>query len=100
MGLAPSIPELRKSLDPKWRNKLSGAERNNLGVIAGSGKAEYQIFSQIYSNMRQRKEFDTTVDVEEFGRIQEDLPERHRMYVLIAKNAGVPVAGACCLSDR
>ena len=93
VDLAPSIPELRKSLDPKWRNKLSGAERNNLEVIAGNGNAEYQIFSQIYSNMRQRKEFDTTVDVEEFGRIQEDLPERHRMYVLIAQNAGVPVAG-------
>lgn len=93
VDLAPSIPELRKSLDPKWRNKLSGAERNNLEVIAGSGNTEYQIFSQIYSNMRQRKEFDTTVDVKEFGRIQEDLPERHRMYVLIAQNAGVPVSG-------
>jgi lipid II:glycine glycyltransferase (peptidoglycan interpeptide bridge formation enzyme) len=93
VNLSPSIPELRKSLDPKWRNKLSGAERNNLEVIAGSGKAAYQTFSQIYRNMRQRKEFDTTVDVEEFGRIQEDLPERHRMYVLIAEKAGVPVAG-------
>jgi lipid II:glycine glycyltransferase (peptidoglycan interpeptide bridge formation enzyme) len=43
--------------------------------------------------MRNRKTFETTVDVEEFGRIQEDLEERHRMRVLICEAGGVPVAG-------
>ena len=35
--------------------------------------------------MRKRKTFETTVDVEEFGRIQEDLPETHRMRILICE---------------
>ena len=43
--------------------------------------------------MRKRKTFETTVDVEEFGRIQEDLPECHRMRILICEDRGVPVAG-------
>jgi FemAB family len=93
LDLAPGITELRKNLDPKWRNKLSGAQRNTLEVVMGKGIAEYQTFCQLYRNMRKRKEFETTVDVEEFGRIQQDLPERHRMDILIAQNAGVPVAG-------
>ena len=93
LDLAPASAELRKSFDPKWRNKLSGAERNGLKVIAGNGGEEYKTFCQIYKNMRSRKEFETTVDVEEFGRIHQDLEERHRMRVLICEDKGVPVAG-------
>jgi lipid II:glycine glycyltransferase (peptidoglycan interpeptide bridge formation enzyme) len=93
LDLSPSLEELRKGLDPKWRNKLSGAERNNLKVIAGNGSAEYHAFCGIYSQMRRRKTFESTVDVDEFGRIQETLAECQRMRVLICEDKGVPVAG-------
>ena len=43
--------------------------------------------------MWKRKAFETTVDVEEFGRIQENLPETQRMRILICEQNGVPVAG-------
>jgi lipid II:glycine glycyltransferase (peptidoglycan interpeptide bridge formation enzyme) len=93
VDLSPSVEVLRKKLDPKWRNKLAGSEKKDLRVIAGSGNEEYRTFCQIYSQMRQRKTFETTVDVEEFGRIQQDLPEPQRMRVLICEDKGVPVAG-------
>jgi hypothetical protein len=93
LDLAPSLEELRKNLDKKWRNQLTRAEKNNLTVIAGSGRDEYRDFCQIYHQMRKRKTFVTTVDAEEFGRIQEELPESHRMRILICKDHGVPVAG-------
>ncbi len=93
LDLAPGLEELRKRLDKKWRNQLSRAEKNNLKVIAGSGSDEYRTFCLIYNQMRKRKTFETTVDVEEFGRIQEDLVEPHRMRILICEDRGVPVAG-------
>jgi lipid II:glycine glycyltransferase (peptidoglycan interpeptide bridge formation enzyme) len=93
LDLKPSLDELRKSLDPKWRNKLSGAEKNGLKVIAGNGSAEYHAFCGIYNQMRKRKKFETTVDADEFGRIQETLAESQRMRILICENRGVPVAG-------
>ena len=97
VDLSPSIEDLRKSLDPKWRNKLSGAEKKSLKVVQGKGHDEssdlYRTFCLIYNQMRSRKTFETTVDVEEFGRIQQDLPERHRMRVLICEDNGVAVAG-------
>jgi lipid II:glycine glycyltransferase (peptidoglycan interpeptide bridge formation enzyme) len=43
--------------------------------------------------MRTRKSFDTTVDVNEFARIQETLPESQRMRVLVCESEGVPIAG-------
>jgi len=93
VDLAPSAAELRKNFDPKWRNKLSGAEKKNLKVIAGDGSEEFATFCQIYKNMRNRKSFETTVDIEEFVRIQTDLEQRHRMRILICEDQGVPVAG-------
>ena len=93
VDIAPSPADLRKKLDPKWRNKLSGAEKNNLNIIGGDGSGEFQRFCEIYKNMRNRKSFETTVDIDEFARIQEDLAPHHRMRVLICEDKGVPVAG-------
>jgi len=93
LDLTPGLEELRKGLDKKWRNQLSRAEKNNLRVIAGSGSDEFRTFCLIYNQMRKRKTFETTVDIEEFGRIQEDLEEPHRMRILIGEDSGVPVAG-------
>jgi len=93
LDVAPSIEELRKNLDKKWRNQLSRSEKNGLNVVAGSGTDAYRIFSTMYRQMRDRKTFETTVDVEEFGRIQQDLPEGQRMRILICERNGEPVAG-------
>jgi lipid II:glycine glycyltransferase (peptidoglycan interpeptide bridge formation enzyme) len=93
LDLAPSIEQLRKNLDKKWRNQLTRSEKNGLRIVLGSGIDEYRIFCQMYNQMWKRKAFETTVDVEEFGRLQEDLPETHRMRVLICEQDGRPVAG-------
>jgi hypothetical protein len=93
LDLAPPIDELRRKLDKKWRNQLTSSEKKGLNVVAGTGSDEYRIFCQIYDQMRKRKTFESTVDVEEFGRMQENLPESQRMRVLICREKGAPVAG-------
>jgi len=93
LDLTPSLEELRKKLDKKWRNQLSNAEKNGLKVITGTGDQQYETFSIIYREMRKRKAFETTVDVDEFAHIQRELPEAQRMQVLICEDNGVPVAG-------
>lgn len=93
VDLTPPLDKLRSGLDAKWRNKLKGAEKNNLTVISGNGNEEYRTFREMYSQMRQRKSFETSVDEDEFGRMQEALSESQRMRVLICEEKGVPVAG-------
>ncbi len=93
LDLAPTLEELRSRLDKKWRNQLTRSEKNGLKVIVGNGSDEFRTFCRIYNQMWKRKAFDTTVDVEEFGRIQKDLPAPHRMQTLICEQEGVPVAG-------
>lgn len=93
LNLAPPIEQLRKNLDAKWRNKLTQSEKKGLRVVAGNGIGDYEIFCRMYNEMWKRKAFETTVDVEEFGRLQADLPEAHRMRILICEQDGIPVAG-------
>lgn len=93
LDLTPPLEELRRNLDKKWRNQLSRAEKNGLKVIAGSEIDQYRTFCRMYKQMRNRKSFESTVDIEEFERIQEDLPEAHRMRILICEQEGVPIAG-------
>ena len=93
LDLSPSLDELRKGLDRKWRNMLSGAEKNELQVFAGSGSAEYCVFCEIYNQMCKRKSFETTLDVDEFRLIQDTLAESQRMRILICRDKGIPVAG-------
>jgi len=93
LDLAPPIEQLRKNLDAKWRNKLTQSEKKGLKVVAGNGIDEYRTFCRMFNQMWKRKAFETTVDVEEFGRLQQDLPEAHRMRILICEQQGVPVAG-------
>jgi lipid II:glycine glycyltransferase (peptidoglycan interpeptide bridge formation enzyme) len=93
MDLTPPIEDLRMRLDKKWRNQLTRAEKNGLTVISGQGSEEFKSFGEIYSQMHRRKGFKTSVDVEEFGRMQEILPESQRMRVLLCQDNGTPVAG-------
>ncbi len=93
VDLSPPVEELRKRLDAKWRNKLKQAERNGMTVLSGQGTESYQTFCDMYLQMRRRKTFETTVDIEEFGRIQKQLTNSERMHVLICQDKGTPVAG-------
>lgn len=93
LDLEPPLEELRRKLDKKWRNLLTNSEKKGLKIVEGCGTDEYRTFCLMYNEMRKRKTFETTVDVEEFGRIQRDLPESHRMRILICEDGGAPVAG-------
>lgn len=93
LDLGPTLDDLRKKLDKKWRNQLTRSEKNDLRIVTGYGTQEYGAFCDIYRQMYKRKQFETTVDVEEFGRIQQMLPDHQRMRILIAYREALPLAG-------
>ncbi len=96
LDLEDPLEELRKKLDKKWRNQLNAAERNNLKVFEGEGLETYGKFCNLYTQMWTRKRFETSVSIEDFGHIQEHLPRKQRMRVLICEYQNQPVAGLVC----
>src|ERR1035437_3060454 len=93
VDLTPSPEIIRKRFDQKWRNQLNAAERNGLTVREGTGDALFAEFTAIYRELLARKQFETTVNVEEFARIQRALPELLKMRVLLCEKEGKLLAG-------
>jgi lipid II:glycine glycyltransferase (peptidoglycan interpeptide bridge formation enzyme) len=93
LDVRPSLEDLRKGLDKKWRNQLTRSEKNNLTVTSGDDSTQFCAFADIYRQMLDRKQFETTVDIEEFAQMQEQLPDSQRFHVLIARKDSIPVAG-------
>jgi lipid II:glycine glycyltransferase (peptidoglycan interpeptide bridge formation enzyme) len=93
VDLRPSIETLRQQLSSRWRRQLNIAERNQLEIVEGQTDDLYQQFLKLYGEMMARKQFDTSVDVEEFGRVQQRLPPSQKMTTLICLSKGTPVAG-------
>jgi lipid II:glycine glycyltransferase (peptidoglycan interpeptide bridge formation enzyme) len=93
LDLSPSLEDLRRGLDRKWRNHLTQSEKNNLNVTTGCGVDEFKQFCLVYDQMRKRKAFKTNVDPAEFCKIQQDLDPFQRMRVFLCEENAVPVAG-------
>ncbi len=91
VDLSPPLDQLRKRLDQKWRNQLNGAERNGLTVVEGTSDHLFSQFLDLYREMMARKQFETTVDPEEFRRIQDRLAENQKMLILLSLRAGRPM---------
>jgi len=96
LDLTPALEAVRKNLDQKWRNQLNRAEKNGLSIREGTDPEDFRIFAGIYQSMRSRKKFDTTIDIDEFARLQKRLPGTQRMKIMNCFLQGAPVAGIVC----
>lgn len=88
VDLGLSLEDLRRGLHQRWRNYLKSAEKNGFTVTQGTSVEFYDRFLAAYREMMARKRFETTVDVEEFRRIQLELPEPLRMQILLCEKEG------------
>ena len=94
VDLTPSIEQLRKTLDQKWRNQLNRAEKNGLRIVEGGSDELYRIFLDLQQQMIARKHYLPGVDYDEFREIQEDLPDSLKMTIMVCEHQGDPVASA------
>ncbi|MCX5704158.1 MAG: peptidoglycan bridge formation glycyltransferase FemA/FemB family protein [Candidatus Omnitrophica bacterium] len=94
VDLSPSLPEIRKKLDQKWRNQLNRSERNGLKILEGTGDNLFQIFLNLQKQMHERKKYIPGVDYDEFREIQRELPEPLKMRIIVCEYEGVPVTAA------
>jgi hypothetical protein len=91
-----SLEDLRKGLRSHWYRYLKVAERNGLEIVEGSGHELFRPFVGIYKEMVARKKFMEPNDIMEFLAIQERLPQKYKMRVLLCKSGGDLCAGLVC----
>lgn len=88
VDLAVPIETVRKRLDGKWRNQLNAATRNGLEIREGNDTQLFREFRRLYDGMMARKRFETTVDVGDFERMQEELEPGEKLRVALAARSG------------
>jgi lipid II:glycine glycyltransferase (peptidoglycan interpeptide bridge formation enzyme) len=88
VNLDRPLADIRKGLQSRWRSYLNAAEKAGFEVVEGTGDEFYGTFLQMYHELMARKQFDTSVDVEAFGRVQRSLPDTLKMRVFVCKKDG------------
>ncbi len=87
---------IRRGFDSKWRNSLNGSEKQPLELEITDTAQAYGEFVQIYRGMWQRKRFESAVDVDEFGRIQDLLAPEEKMRIILAREEGQAIGALVC----
>lgn len=92
LDLSPSLSEIRKALQQKWRNCLHKAERSPLTVTVDVTGTHLDVFIKNYEHFKSRKKFEGPNGKFFKEEIQTALPYRDAL-ILWAKQDGIPVAG-------
>jgi peptidoglycan/xylan/chitin deacetylase (PgdA/CDA1 family) len=92
VNLRPPVEALRQNLSSRWRRQLNISERNNLEIVEGQSDKLYDEFLALYREMYARKQFETSVDPEDFKQVQQRLPADQKMSISICRSEGRPVA--------
>jgi lipid II:glycine glycyltransferase (peptidoglycan interpeptide bridge formation enzyme) len=93
LSLDSSLPELKKGLHKRWREKLRRAERNGLCLLEDNGLDLYDEFIKLYCELRERKRFRSGADIYQFRRVQQYLPDYFKMKILLFTYKEKPVSG-------
>lgn len=96
LDLRRPLEELRKGLRPHWRRYLKVAEKNGLEIIEGSNDELFRSFITIYREMICRKRFLEPNSIEAFRSIQDRLPEKFKLKIMLCRLGGKECAGLVC----
>ena len=93
MDLTPSLDQLRLGMRAHWNRELKIAERKGLIICEGSSLTLFDEFIAMYKQMVARKKFVEPNDIYQFRSIQEQLPERLKMIVMLCRSGETSCAG-------
>lgn len=93
LDIRPSLEDIRKNFNQKWRNCLNKSERNEIDMIGGTEDYLFANFIDIYNSLLKRKQFKEPNDINEFRMIQNKLPLEHKMMLFICESNGSISAG-------
>lgn len=93
MDLSLSLADLRVGMKRNWKRNLKVAEEGGLEIAEGSSDEFFKAFIEIYKETVARKKFMEPNDINKFGLIQAQLPEKLKMQVLLCRSGEGVCAG-------
>jgi lipid II:glycine glycyltransferase (peptidoglycan interpeptide bridge formation enzyme) len=93
IDLSHSLEQLRCSLKPTWRRNLVLAERNKLTIKHDTSPELFDVFAKLYAEMLDRKRVTGVLSIAHYQEMQQTLPEKLKIRVMICEHHGEPIAG-------
>jgi peptidoglycan pentaglycine glycine transferase (the first glycine) len=96
LNLSLTLEQLRSGLRPHWHRYLKVAEKSGLEIVEAADDKSFEMFVKIYKEMVARKGFAEPNDINDFRLIQDRLPARLKMKVILCSSGGEVCAGVVC----
>jgi hypothetical protein len=94
LDLTPSLDDLRKKLDPKWRNNLKRAEKaTDVLIRKETSVTDFEHFERLYAPFIRRKKFDIDLTPSFYREVQKQLSEKEKFQILLCEYNGGIIAG-------
>lgn len=93
LDVSRPLEELRQGLRSHWRRNLKTAEKSELEIIETRDARSFEQFVPMYKQMVGRKKFLEPNKIEDFVRMQQRLPERFKMKIMLCQSQGETCAG-------
>lgn len=93
LDLSYPLADLRASLTRHWRHNLKVAEKNDLVISEGCAEDLVRDFSDLYRQMRRRKQSAEIPNIDYLPAVQKRLPDDMKVRIAICRYQGNPVAG-------
>jgi len=88
INLRQTVEELRIGFRRRCRRSLENSEKYEFEITHGTELDLYDEFLGAYEELVNRKQFVKYVNVQEFRKIQEELPNDHKMLIMLCKYKG------------
>lgn len=93
LPLSEPLDVLRNNMSKNWRKNLNKAEKKGLIIVEGTEQNSFEIVTRLYREMLLRKGFEPGINIDEYPLMQESLPDKLKMKIMICQSAGQPIAG-------
>ncbi|MEH6546674.1 MAG: peptidoglycan bridge formation glycyltransferase FemA/FemB family protein [Sneathiella sp.] len=84
--------DIKASLHGKWRNQLNRAQKNELEIASGTDTSWFRKFEDLFIELKQKKGFDVSLDVDFYNKVQEGLTGDNQFIIQIASKKGEMLA--------
>jgi lipid II:glycine glycyltransferase (peptidoglycan interpeptide bridge formation enzyme) len=93
LDLRTPLDVIRGNMSKNWRKHLNKAERRGLAVVEGTDERLFECVYRLYRELLSRKRFEPGINIDEYRRAQEILPDSFKMRIMVCEYEKRPIAG-------
>lgn len=93
LDLDQSFETIRNNMSKNWRKNLNRSEKRGLTVLEGSNMDLFGMVERLFRETVSRKGFEPGINIDEYRALQQRLPEKLKMKIMVCNFEGHPIAG-------